>query len=525
MFNDSPIASATLHVLEGSIDLYKKTSPWSGFGNIVALAISLADVEVNETNFPDENFRNWVYEQEYGADSLLTKEEILGITSIDINNRGIRNLKGIEYFATLIELNLCHNAVTGDIAEVFRQLTDEGKTSPVVTLNISDNQLTGNVSAIGQVCTELRQLYASHNRLETCLPKLNDDISFVDLGYQTLNWTWDFTLNADQDNMQMLPGILRYDHQQADGVATRQDFTCALGDWSMSVVYDNGTLTINAPAGKVYREANGARMDVTLATSAATGSTFKMLFNFMDGDANFSGETDIYDLETILNYMFNDWQHSAFNFTASNLYNDEVINVQDVVLVVEKLLSDVEPNNKRRYGRTRTRGEEAPDAADAYLYWRGNELILNTSVGVAAADICLTGDASITWDLKQMGFTVTEKKDATGTHAVIYSLSSAETPVGETVIAHRDGDNAEPVSALLADRYAAPISVCLTASEATAVGQLMAVTGDWSIFRTDGSIVAKGSGKTQLMSARNRLAAGIYILHGEHNNTQKFTIK
>ena len=33
----TPIASATLHVLAESIDAYKSTSPWSKFGNIVAL--------------------------------------------------------------------------------------------------------------------------------------------------------------------------------------------------------------------------------------------------------------------------------------------------------------------------------------------------------------------------------------------------------------------------------------------------------------------------------------------------------
>ena len=36
-FDDCPIASATLHVPAGSIEKYKTTSPWSGFGNIVAL--------------------------------------------------------------------------------------------------------------------------------------------------------------------------------------------------------------------------------------------------------------------------------------------------------------------------------------------------------------------------------------------------------------------------------------------------------------------------------------------------------
>ena len=37
-FYDSPIASATLHVPKASIDSYKATKPWSGFGKIVGLS-------------------------------------------------------------------------------------------------------------------------------------------------------------------------------------------------------------------------------------------------------------------------------------------------------------------------------------------------------------------------------------------------------------------------------------------------------------------------------------------------------
>ena len=37
VFDDSPISSATLHVPEGTVNLYKTTAPWSGFGSIVAI--------------------------------------------------------------------------------------------------------------------------------------------------------------------------------------------------------------------------------------------------------------------------------------------------------------------------------------------------------------------------------------------------------------------------------------------------------------------------------------------------------
>lgn len=37
VFNDTPIASATLHVPAESLEQYKATAPWSGFGSIVPL--------------------------------------------------------------------------------------------------------------------------------------------------------------------------------------------------------------------------------------------------------------------------------------------------------------------------------------------------------------------------------------------------------------------------------------------------------------------------------------------------------
>ncbi|MCR5851403.1 MAG: hypothetical protein K6G92_11975 [Bacteroidaceae bacterium] len=38
-----------------------------------------ADVEINEENFPDENFRSWVLAKDFGKDGVLTDEEIAGI--------------------------------------------------------------------------------------------------------------------------------------------------------------------------------------------------------------------------------------------------------------------------------------------------------------------------------------------------------------------------------------------------------------------------------------------------------------
>lgn len=67
------------------------------------------DVAINETNFPDENFRNWILSQSYGSDKVLTASEISNIASIDVSSKNISSLQGIEYFTSLTDLNCSFN--------------------------------------------------------------------------------------------------------------------------------------------------------------------------------------------------------------------------------------------------------------------------------------------------------------------------------------------------------------------------------------------------------------------------------
>lgn len=67
------------------------------------------DVVINETTFPDENFRNWVLAQDYGQDGVLTEEEISMIDTIKVSRRNIYNLTGIEHFTALKYLDCNEN--------------------------------------------------------------------------------------------------------------------------------------------------------------------------------------------------------------------------------------------------------------------------------------------------------------------------------------------------------------------------------------------------------------------------------
>ena len=139
----------TLHVPASSLEKYKTALRWSDFCNIVALPI-----EINETNFPDDYFRSWVLAQSYGQDGVLTEEEIMYVTTINLMGKRIQNLKGIEHFTELTTLYCTGNQLTElDVSEctkltdlecAWNQLAtlDVSKNTALVALSCSGNQLT-----------------------------------------------------------------------------------------------------------------------------------------------------------------------------------------------------------------------------------------------------------------------------------------------------------------------------------------------------------------------------------------------
>ena len=135
---------------------------------------AFADVTINEANFPDANFRNWLLEQDYGQDGVITTKEIAEITEIDVSYMEISSLKGIEYFAALTGLDCSNNQltrldVTNNTALRWlycndNQLTrlDVSKNTALWELWCRDNQLT-NLNVSG--CTALSWLSCENNQL------------------------------------------------------------------------------------------------------------------------------------------------------------------------------------------------------------------------------------------------------------------------------------------------------------------------------------------------------------------------
>ena len=183
------------------------------------------DIPVNSTTFPDENFRNWVLEQDYGQDGMLTEAEIVGVNEIAVSDRNIASLKGIEYFTALTELYCFSNQLTAlDVSKntalkvldcSLNQLTaldvskntaltklfcsmnqlaalDVSKNTALTNLDCSDNQLTAldlskNTALTGLVCDEnqLTALNVSKNTALTVLYCLDNQLTALDVSKNT----------------------------------------------------------------------------------------------------------------------------------------------------------------------------------------------------------------------------------------------------------------------------------------------------------------------------------------------------
>ena len=125
---------------------------------ISATAVSAQNVQINSTNFPCANFRNFVsMAYDSGNKGYLTPTEVESVTWMDARNRNITDLRGIEFFTNLTNLNVgMGNQISGTV--------DVSALTKLQSLNVESNQITAiDVSALSNLLT----LRVGSNRLST----------------------------------------------------------------------------------------------------------------------------------------------------------------------------------------------------------------------------------------------------------------------------------------------------------------------------------------------------------------------
>jgi len=102
-FENSSIASATLHVPAGSVEAYKATTPWSDFGTIVAIEDVAQNITFEDAAVKALCVANW----DTNGDGKLSEAEAAAVTDLREvfkSNKEITSFNELQYFTGLTSI-------------------------------------------------------------------------------------------------------------------------------------------------------------------------------------------------------------------------------------------------------------------------------------------------------------------------------------------------------------------------------------------------------------------------------------
>ena len=365
----------------------------------------------------------------------------------------------------ITELNLSNQNLTGNFP--FEVLT----LPYLKTLNLSNNYITGNLGAVANCSPVLTTLNASNNCFEDVIPMIPATVTNLNISKQTISRVVPLHLSnySVETILPTIPTILIYNHtQQTYTPNINLLITTDDNNWGVSLACQNWLLTMLSSSDQnVYYGENGDTLNVAIVNNDGTleGSTFRMSLSFEEGDGNLDGKVNILDLQTMLNFMFEEYNDKPFNFTASNLCkespwgrNEQVINVQDAVCLVNKLL-EKEPSLGSSEVHARE-GVSQSSYQDASLYFEERQLVIHSSIPVSAFDIVVSTNqkCELSSALQENGFMCSIKENRGRVHLIGYSLNGVTLPARAIICSVDEGTIDY---AMLSDKDAQEISCSL----------------------------------------------------------------
>ena len=241
------------------------------------MAAEAEGVAIDETNFPDEYFRHYIMfsVDDPPYDGILTAAETGKVTELDLAGRGIRDLKGIEFFPNLAKLNVRDNNLdrldlSGNPAlrdlECFQnhleyldisgnlelealgcswnllETLDVSKNTKLEVLVCADNRLTALDTSNN---TRLRSLYCSGNKLDSLDLRANSMLEW-------LRCEWNNITTLDLEPCPTLIPYLQEPFEHDHILEFGYDETCISVDDTVLIIPEPARDTIVAPIDEVY---------------------------------------------------------------------------------------------------------------------------------------------------------------------------------------------------------------------------------------------------------------------------------
>lgn len=220
-------------------------------------------IELSNFNFPDNAFREYLKQFDIYGDNKLASVERNVVKKINVNNKGITTLEGIEHFPKLEKLYCSKNNLTS---------LDVSKNAVLMYLNCKNNQLT------------------SLNVESTNIDIINNPYS----GFDAQNNTYPIAVESNRTfDLSTLPG---FDVSKASGWVggTVKDNILTVDENATQVTYTydcgkgcNETFTLNVkvvPDGTVTPPSGGGAIVIVAAAGAvAAGVVGYGVYNYVSG--------------------------------------------------------------------------------------------------------------------------------------------------------------------------------------------------------------------------------------------------
>ena len=457
---------------------------------------------------------------------------IYGITDIDLSAIGLTGQlpESIFRLKDLKTLNLSDNHISGNVGEMVNAIAAD-KRAPLTDLNLRGNEVTGDAYAIASALPQLTKLNLSYNQItdvsqvidKTTLTDLNLEMQFID--YTTkqpvaaaADVAQDLTAGIAADIE--LPATFTYRHNYQDfgrnpsnlnrpycnnTAYNYWNYTWELarnsdGQWNMDA-YDNRTL--HAPKGQPV-------------AYTYDWQTVILRFTWEDGDVNADQTVDVTDLQSVVNYAFNERKYNGelFNYTDADCNADNVINVSDIVGNVERILAyapDV-ASRARVYNKVQANSISTKNV----LSMEGSELMLHNSDAVAALQLTITGatqrDITVNRDLSSR-FNVAMRQTNDGVRIVIYSTAGCTLQPGNYTLLSQLPTGAIVTDVCLSDAKARYLGFTIDGAEVTSIDQLMADENqDMKVYDLNG----------RRLGSWTSLPSGIYVVR---TNGKQYKVK
>ncbi len=500
---DFGVSGVTLYVPAGTSQAYKEHASWDGnWAGIFEDPATLDGISDTEWDILKQipnltGGSSWVSKWTLGetpAQTPLPKGVALQdgkVASLFLQHNNLTGTLPYIIFALpyLRTADLSGNQLTGSIkrneddhAAIYEGLTL--KADSLQYLDISANQLTGNLSDIMPYAPALTTLKANENRISEITPIIN--VATLEFGAQDLRSI--FTVKySDLCKMKegtenTLPTVLTYSNSSsyADSykttVSTYISDTCGVNlkdKWYMQLKTNlsNGIPTptyYNTVSDGWYNYPSGITQNAfSSASEWSQRHRFNVVMDYEMGDANFDAQINLSDMQKTLNTALDSTyygRYMPFNFYAANLIStDKTINVQDVVASINLLLDlGVTPTlAKARAPQQASGTEDEEEEPEATLSIIDGKLVLSTARPVAALDL-VSSDESVEWEPVMNLFS----KSARATRTIFYSLFGDLLPEGETVLAELEGTI---TAAMLVDIDGNEIPLRIIDGEATGI--------------------------------------------------------